>query len=149
MFSGPEGSLNTLLEVVVEYIARLIIGLILISTMTSCASIYTLTADANEFVKASYDDCENGSIFIPRIYSGTAFDLHGMFAPGGGQGSALMFYDFFLSFPVDTIVLPYTIYGQIRYGNLSSCSERNNTSNKQLKQDSVTVAPFFERGRES
>jgi uncharacterized protein YceK len=132
-----------------EYILRLIIGFTFLLSLSGCASIYTLTADPAEF-EVSSEDCESDSMFIPRIYSGTAFDLYGIFTPDGGQGSAIMFYDFFLSLPVDTIVLPYTIYGQIRYGNLSRCIESNKTSNKQLKQDSVTVAPFlFQKSRHS
>lgn len=85
-----------------------------ISLTTSCASIYTLTADSEDFYGGA---CTESCKVIPRIYSGTVMDFCGAFVGGGGQGAAIMFYDLFLSIPVDTLVLPYTIYSQFLYGN--------------------------------
>ena len=117
-----------------EFFSRLVIGLTLLVHLQSCMSIYTMTTDPKEF-EFSEEDCESGRMFIPRIYSGTLVDLFGVLAPEGGQGSAILFYDLFLSFPVDTLALPYTIYGQIRHGNLSSCPQEGNTADKQLIKD--------------
>ena len=86
-----------------------------LSYLSACASIYTLTAEPEQVNK---DLCTNSCNVIPRIYSGTVMDFCGAFLENWDQGSAIMFYDFFLSIPVDTIVLPYTIYTQIKFGNL-------------------------------
>jgi uncharacterized protein YceK len=107
-----------------KFVTNSFIAIVLIFSLSGCGSIYTLTADPSEF-EASEEDCW----FIPRVYSGAVFDFHGMFIPDGGQGAAIMFWDFFLSLPVDTIALPYTVYGQIRYGSLSNCSNSKQNSN--------------------
>jgi uncharacterized protein YceK len=115
-----------------SHLLKLYIQIVCISAISGCATIYTLTADTESFHK---EVCANNCSTVPRIYSGTIMDLCGVFTPDGGQGSAIMFYDLFLSLPLDTVVLPYTIYGQITEGSLSKKSEcpvKENTANKQI-----------------
>jgi uncharacterized protein YceK len=86
------------------------------------------------------DACFNNCSTIPRVYSGTAMDVCVVFAPNGGQGSAILFYDLLLSFPLDTIVLPYTIYGQLTEGNLAEpeqCQDNEIISNKRINSNSL------------
>lgn len=67
-------------------------------------------------------DCDS----VPRIYSGLTLDvcmaLLGPPAPIYGKASEGLFYfymfDGFFSMLLDTVALPYTVYGQIRYGDL-------------------------------
>ncbi|ROR97873.1 uncharacterized protein DUF1375 [Sinobacterium caligoides] len=110
-----------------------------VQLITGCATGYTLTGDPEEIHRTS---CASGCATIPRIYSGTAVDLCGIFPGDGGQGSAIMFYDIFFSLPADTIALPYTIYGQFTKGSLSVSDEceSNQTPNKALKRDKAKNA---------
>lgn len=97
--------------------------------LTSCASIYTLTEDP----KLHSNQCTSSCTVIPRVYGGTVMNFCGVFFGDGDQGSAIMFYDFFLSLPVDTIALPYTTYNQMAHGNFleyEKCESNNNNTNK-------------------
>jgi uncharacterized protein YceK len=112
-------------------LCTILIGFVVLS---GCGTIYTTTFEPEIIQRES---CSNNCT-IPRIYSGTAADLCLVLAPEGGQGSAIMFFDLFLSIPLDTVILPYTIYGQITEGNLAEkgqCKVKDITSNKSLKQD--------------
>jgi uncharacterized protein YceK len=118
-----------------RHLLKLCTQIFCIVAISGCSTIYTLTADGESFHKEA---CANDCSTVPRIYSGTAMDLCAVFTPDGGQGSAIMFYDLFLSFPLDTIVLPYTIYGQITEGSLSEksqCKARGIPPNKQINKD--------------
>ncbi len=108
-----------------------------LSCLSACASIYTLTAEPEEIHK---DLCTNSCSVIPRIYSGTVMDFCGAFLEDGGQGAAIMFYDLFLSIPVDTIVLPYTIYSQFMYGNILELNQCE--SNKVDSEVALKLGPF-------
>lgn len=61
---------------------------------------------------------------LPRLYSGVAYDFCVLNGPpnttsGVPSGFISLFIgDFFLSAVVDTLVLPYTAYRQVRYGNV-------------------------------
>ncbi|MBN50779.1 MAG: hypothetical protein CMN85_14695 [Spongiibacteraceae bacterium] len=63
---------------------------------------------------------------IPRIYSGTILDFYvvGKDLPRGGQIGAFLFWDIPLSLVADTVILPYTLYTQIRYGS-HECRDSN------------------------
>jgi uncharacterized protein YceK len=78
----------------------------------------------------SESDCK---LAIPHVYSGTVTDFERILTPlmcpcGGESGLAfLTYYPFFLplfiidlplSAAADTIILPYTTYKQIKFGNI-------------------------------
>lgn len=100
-----------------KQLIQLAVLLIAIQILYGCASIYTVTQEPEAFEEIT---CSSNCPFLPRVYSGAIMDLCGMFSGDGGQGAAIMFYDFFLSVPMDTVLLPYTVYGQIKHGNLSA-----------------------------
>jgi uncharacterized protein YceK len=60
-------------------------------------------------------DCSN-DVVIPRVYSGVANDIR--FLTGNYGDKGFVFWDLPFSLIADTLVLPYTLYSQIRYGNL-------------------------------
>ncbi|WP_353224462.1 YceK/YidQ family lipoprotein [Salinisphaera sp. C84B14] len=65
-------------------------------------------------------DCaQDERVSLPRVYSGTALDLYavGKDLPRGGQIGAFLFWDIPFSLVADTVILPYTLYGQIWHGN--------------------------------
>jgi len=53
---------------------------------------------------------------IPRVYSGMANDIR--FLRDGSEDGGVVIWDMPFSLVADTLALPYTIYGQARYGNL-------------------------------
>ena len=53
---------------------------------------------------------------IPRVYSGIATDWS--FLSEGGEDAGVLVFDLPLSFAADTLVLPYTIPRQRKYGDL-------------------------------
>ena len=64
---------------------------------------------------------------ITRIYSGTSNDFR--FIAGNYQDKGLVFLDLPFSLVTDTMLLPYTIYAQARYGNL--CNKRDSSTASQ------------------
>ncbi|MDH5732065.1 MAG: YceK/YidQ family lipoprotein [Gammaproteobacteria bacterium] len=64
---------------------------------------------------------------MPRIYSGTIFDSRCIYHPdkaGANNMELFCLIDLPLSILLDTLILPYTIYTQIRYGSYGiECSE--------------------------
>jgi uncharacterized protein YceK len=68
-------------------------------------------------------DCD-GMGTIPSVYSGTVFDVKGVFHTGPTNNvELLLLIDIPLSVAADTMILPYTIYRQIRYGSI--CPKKN------------------------
>ncbi len=60
---------------------------------------------------------------LPRIYSGTLFNFQCLFKPAmrDTQGlGVLCLVDVPFSLVADTVMLPFSIYGQIRYGDYAS-----------------------------
>jgi uncharacterized protein YceK len=63
-------------------------------------------------------DCE-GMGAVPNVYGGTVTDVRGAFHSGPTNNvEAFLILDIPLSIAADTIILPYTIYRQIQYGNI-------------------------------
>lgn len=88
----------------------MILSITFIFTLSGCASIYTQTHDA--YVDAGVD-CSDSKT-IPNIYSGTVFDLFCLPAENAGF---FCLVDLPLSFVIDTVIIPYTIYKQTQYGS--------------------------------
>ncbi len=60
---------------------------------------------------------------LPRIYSGTLFDIRCLLQPGmyNTQGlGGLCLVDVPFSLIADTVILPFTIYDQIKYGSYAT-----------------------------
>ena len=66
-------------------------------------------------------DCD-GKNTIPRVYSGVSNDMR-FLHNGAGEDTGIVIFDFPFSLIADTLVLPYTIYTQSKYGNL--CDAKN------------------------
>lgn len=61
---------------------------------------------------------------VPRVYSGIFNDFS--YLKRGSPGNGIVLVDLPFSFIADTVVVPYTIYTQLRYGNLcNSAPEKN------------------------
>ena len=75
-----------------------------------CASIYTQSHDAYLDAKV---DCSDSKT-IPNVYSGFVFDLYCVPAENAGF---LCLVDLPLSFVIDSLILPYTIYKQSKSGS--------------------------------
>ena len=84
---------------------------LLAGLFTSCSTIATLIGGAHP----ERYDCSDGR-FVPRIYSGVFSDVASL--KGGTGDPLLLIWDLPFSLVADTLVLPYTIYAQIRFGNL-------------------------------
>ena len=96
-----------------------------------CLSLLTLTSCGTVSTLRSHDLAlgEDGS--LPRMFSGTVADAGVVFGRYSDDlteekpvtSRALRFLDLPLSFLVDSLVLPYTAYKQIRYGSYGSSDE--------------------------
>ena len=86
-----------------------------------CSTFATLGGD----LRLDKLQCDEGYT-IPRVYSGLANDIR--FLRGNYQDKGLVVFDAPFSLAADTILLPYTIYRQVRYGNLCPDKEINHTS---------------------
>src|SRR6266849_4036692 len=104
-----------------DMLAR-ILGLLIVSADTSgCATVFTLSSDR---VEGNMCELPDGPRSFPRIYSGVLGDGYCL---GGSamqrapealsQVGLLCFLDIPLSLVADTVVLPFRIYEQIRFGN--------------------------------
>lgn len=102
-------------------ITKYLIAVVSLSHISGCASIYTQSHDA-------YTDAEVGcsdSSTIPNIYSGSVFDIYCIPAENAGF---FCLVDLPFSFVVDSLLLPYTIYKQSKYGSWYEqdiCQEKN------------------------
>jgi uncharacterized protein YceK len=89
--------------------------------LTGCATALTLST-------AGKDTSCNSDCNVPHVYSGTAMDVCGLTADNLALFALL---DLPLSLVADTIVLPYTVYAQNKYGDISvkgSCTNRSEDS---------------------
>ncbi len=86
-----------------------------------CSTLATLGGD----LRLDKFQCDE-AYAIPRVYSGFANDIR--FLRGNYQDKGLVVFDAPFSIAADTILLPYTIYRQFRYGNLCPDKEINHTS---------------------
>ena len=105
-----------------------VISCIFVSALLyGCGTIYTVSADAENLKQeaCSYD-CS-----LPRVYSGVLFDICGITEEDAGQGGAILFWDLFFSIPADTVILPYTIFMQVKEGSIANaeiCSQETSPS---------------------
>ena len=83
--------------------------IVLLFNTGGCATAISLSI-AEEQTKFG-SDCN-----VPRVYSGSDVDICGLTAENLGLFALI---DLPLSFVVDTILLPYTIYSQQKYGYIS------------------------------
>jgi uncharacterized protein YceK len=77
---------------------------------------------------------------LPRIYSGTLFDFRCLFRSEmydtqGLGGFCLIDVPF--SLVVDTVILPYTIYDQIKYGSYATSKPADEKKAGEIKSDST------------
>jgi uncharacterized protein YceK len=100
---------------------KTIIVLVILFSISACGTMRTVPEKAQLKLKHSSKLNANTCKKIPRIYSGVIFNgclilgPPNLYAP---PSSAFFFFaDTVGSLITDTIVLPYTIYGQVRYGN--------------------------------
>ncbi|MDD5131930.1 MAG: YceK/YidQ family lipoprotein [bacterium] len=101
-------------------------------TISGCATIYTQTTDnrKNE-VHYGYP--------LPRVYSGTVLDFYGL---GADNMGIFALCDLPLSLALDTIILPYTIPRQLKYGPLETKTKAASASNI----SSVGVSEIVNKG---
>lgn len=99
-----------------------------------CSTIGTLSASAN----SEGFQCDEDHA-ITRIYSGVSNDFR--FIRGDYQDKGVVFWDLPFSLVADTLVLPYTCYAQIRYGNL--CDKASKNSNNRNQAEIYSGARFM------
>ena len=90
--------------------------------LPGCSTVATLAVGSGD----EQFHCDD-QIAITRIYSGVSNDLR--FLRGHYQDKGLIFHDLPFSLVADTVVLPYTICTQIKYGNI--CDKDVKTLNQQ------------------
>ncbi|MBP6057649.1 MAG: YceK/YidQ family lipoprotein [Nitrosomonas sp.] len=99
------------------------IGLISVS-LFGCGTVNTVIkgdSTARHNLNQVKSPCES----IPRIYSGVFYDMCALRGKPSrsalwmGSGAELALIDLALSGVLDTIALPYTIYGQINEGDIN------------------------------
>lgn len=103
------------------HLTSLLLWLISFSAISGCATGISLSLAEKETRCGS--DCN-----VPRIYSGTAVDMCGLTAD---NLALFALVDLPLSLVADTLILPYTIYAQNKYGNISvkeSCASTNDNA---------------------
>ena len=112
---------------------KLLLCIFVSVVLHGCGTIYTVSTDSDKLKKeACNNDCS-----IPRVYSGTAFDICGISEEGGSQGEAILFWDLLFSIPADTIILPYTFFMQIKEGSIANTEMclKIESPNNQSQQD--------------
>ena len=109
------------------------IGLIiLLLTATGCFSVGSLYVGSKTTYPNS-DSARCGEYMVPRVYSGIAGHL--AFLRGDHPDKGIVVLDIPFSFIVDTVVLPYTILMQAKYGNLCDAWGGGLTSLRKLVRD--------------
>ena len=104
---------------------RILIFLITVILLDGCGTLQTLSP-TDDHVEISYRGKKSYCETIPRIYSGTFFEvckLHGEPSYTANTGLAigglpLFIFDIPLSLIMDTLVLPYTTIRQFKDGNI-------------------------------
>jgi len=116
-------------------ITKIIVSLTLLTSILGCATIRTQMTSHENFSESDqmYTQSRSDCILTnPHVYSGTVDAFEMIFYPSMcpcGSLAFLGFYPFFLPFLIidlplsaaaDTIILPYTTYRQIKFGNIES-----------------------------
>lgn len=103
----------------------------LINCLSACGSVFTLVSN-DEAIERSMQKRQTYCVYLPRIYSGVAYDFCALHAEPGGYIIDVSypghFYDrgqlvwlgadFLLSGVIDTAALPYTFYQQSNLGSI-------------------------------
>jgi uncharacterized protein YceK len=100
--------------------------------LSGCSTMATIAGGSNA-AKFSCDD----QFAITRIYSGISNDLK--FLRGDYQDKGFIFWDLPFSLIADTVVLPYTIYTQTRYGNIC---DKDDKAHSQSQNPSQPLEPI-------
>ena len=107
---------------------KYIFSVLLLLQLSGCSAIYFNTANESELEDFVKEACtENFTIY--RVYTGTTFDMYGIMDEHSGQGGALLFLDIFFTFPVETVLLPYSIFQQNKYGSIATPEKCSNELN--------------------
>lgn len=96
---------------------------------SACSTTFTQLSKGYEGNKSCPDD-----FTIPNVFSGTVFNAHCLTADNLGF---LCFVDLPLSIVADTLIVPYTVYKQTRYGHWYSkelCLEQVEATRNQSLQ---------------
>lgn len=100
-----------------------ILTLVLAATLSSgCGTISTTFTD-DDTARKRLNDRRTHCASVPRVYSGVAYDFCVLNAEPGhlgppAPGIPFIFYDQVFSGVADTVALPYTLFLQMRDGNL-------------------------------
>jgi uncharacterized protein YceK len=92
-----------------------------IALLCGCGTFLTQLPYAKEEMEKDKNTTSAKLSCFPQIYSGTVFDVIAVKETFGNPTDnigALLFLDIPFSLIADTVVLPITIYEQIRYGNI-------------------------------
>ena len=122
-------------------IIRMLVFFALMISFSACATIRTQMTSRENYSEEEQEYSESVSdctLATPHVYSGTVDAFERIFSPimcpcGGESGLAfsavyplflpLFIIDMPLSFAADTVILPYTIYRQTKYGNIEKGCE--------------------------
>lgn len=91
-----------------------------------CSTIKTVTP-YNGRVDISHHGYDSRCKKIPRVYSGVAYNFCKLNSEPntsgydglGGFGAPIIFFDTICSAVADTLILPYTVFTQANYGNIT------------------------------
>ncbi len=104
---------------------RDIMILLFVFAITGCGTVNTVIR-SDDVAKTNMREVETKCDSIPRIYSGVSYDfcyLHArpQFINYGFPSSnpPLIFLDILFSGALDTLILPYSIYKQNKYGSIN------------------------------
>ena len=101
--------------------------LLIAAACSGCGTIRTVGAENDDGMQVRYAGKHSYCESMPRLYSGVAYDfciLNGPPAGASANPSGAVdqlpwpIADIPLSIVADSVVLPYTLYTQIRYGNI-------------------------------
>lgn len=87
-----------------------------VAVVSGCSTIGTLDGTLAR-------DWNGEPMRIPWIYSGVQYDFHGL----GAANESFEFFDLPFSLVADTLVLPFTIVAQIRWGSRNYGPTENST----------------------
>ncbi len=121
-----------------------LLAVCLLITSASCSTIITRLAGPN---------WKPPDKPLPQVYSGTLFDLRCVFTPSmhdtEGLGP-LCFIDVPFSLIADTVILPLTIFDQIKYGSYGTfqpAEKEKEESKEQKKADENNKADDKQSGK--
>jgi len=87
-----------------------------VTSLSGCATLYTQVSDHRK------TDVHYG-FTVPRVYSGTVVDAHGLTADNAAFFALI---DLPLSLALDTVLFPYTVFRQKRLGFIERVTQPTN-----------------------